>query len=87
MDILRLGPQPHPYRRIRAHADGAVLAVKDWRLDFTVEDRIIRVQSVSTGYRKSQLAVAVGSLKAAPALHREFVAATGPATRTGMPAR
>ena len=55
MDILQLGPQPHPYRRIRATGDGGVLAVKDWRLHFTVEDRVIRVLRVQTGYRESQL--------------------------------
>lgn len=66
-EILRLGPQPHPYRRIRAVDDGGVLAVKDWRMHFTVEDRVIRVTCLQTGYR---------ALQQAPELHREFAAST-----------
>jgi tRNA (adenine37-N6)-methyltransferase len=77
MQVLRLGPQPHPYRRIRAIADGWMLSVKDWRLHFAVNDRVILVQSVQTGYR---------ALQTAPELHREFVAANQPATHTGRPA-
>jgi tRNA-Thr(GGU) m(6)t(6)A37 methyltransferase TsaA len=83
-EILRLGPQPHPYRRIRAVPGGRVLAVKDWRLHFTVEDRVIRVQGVQTGYRASQLATAANVAGGAPALHREF-AASQQATRTEKP--
>jgi tRNA (adenine37-N6)-methyltransferase len=78
VEILRLGPQPHPYRRIRETSEGPVLAVKDWRLYFTVEERVIRVHSVQTGYRVSQL-------KEAPLLHREFAVANPKATRTGKP--
>lgn len=66
-EVLRLGPQPHPYRRIRAVDDGGVLAVKDWRMHFTVEDRVIRVTRLQTGYR---------ALHQAPELHREFAACT-----------
>jgi tRNA-Thr(GGU) m(6)t(6)A37 methyltransferase TsaA len=72
-EILQLGPQPHPYRRIRAVKDGGVLAVKDWRLHFTVADRTIQVVQVRSGYRES---------RPAPELHREFAAASQQSTRT-----
>ena len=37
---LALGPQPHPYRRIRNGKDGSMqLAVQDWRIDFRGGDR------------------------------------------------
>lgn len=78
LEILQLGPQPHPYRRIRAVGDGGVLAIKDWRLHFIAEGRVIRVTHVQSGYRASQ---------SVPELHREYVAANLPATRTGTPAR
>jgi tRNA (adenine37-N6)-methyltransferase len=71
-EILQLGPQPHPYRRIRAVKDGGVLAVKDWRLHFIVMDQTIRVVQVQSGYSAS---------RPSPELHREFVAAIEPATR------
>jgi tRNA-Thr(GGU) m(6)t(6)A37 methyltransferase TsaA len=53
---LALGPQPHPYRRIRPVADGFVLAVKEWRLQFTVAERQVCVCEVRSGYRAAQLA-------------------------------
>src|SRR5688572_27064257 len=31
-DVLRLGAAPHPYRRIKPHADAWVLAYKAWRV-------------------------------------------------------
>jgi tRNA (adenine37-N6)-methyltransferase len=75
-EVLQLGPQPHPYRRIRADQHGGVLAVKDWRLHFTVADRAIHVDGVASGYR---------DLQKAPQLHREFAALNKQATRTGTP--
>jgi tRNA-Thr(GGU) m(6)t(6)A37 methyltransferase TsaA len=53
---LALGPQPHPYRRIRPTGSGMRLALKDWRVDFDVAERRIVVRALSTGYRASQLA-------------------------------
>ena len=40
---LALGPEPHPYRRIRREADGFTLCVKDWRLRFNVAERQVGV--------------------------------------------
>jgi tRNA (adenine37-N6)-methyltransferase len=67
---LSLGYEPHPYRRIRRREQGYRLAVKDWRVDFTVEGTQIHIHSIHTGYRPSQLAA---SAEAAVALHRVFV--------------
>jgi len=52
---LKLGPEPHPYRRIRRDGDGFVLAIKEWRVRFEVIARDVRVKEVLTGYRTSQL--------------------------------
>lgn len=74
--LLSLGPQPHPYRRIRAEANGALrLALKDWRVRFVVEGRRVLVQRIDTGYRPSQLAQQRGP-SLAP--HQGFVARFGP---------
>ncbi|MEO8306460.1 MAG: tRNA (N6-threonylcarbamoyladenosine(37)-N6)-methyltransferase TrmO [Pseudomonadota bacterium] len=75
-EVLQLGPQPHPYRRIRATADGWVLAIKDWRLHFIEKDRVISVLRATTGYKDP---------RRTPALHRDFSAANPPATRIEMP--
>ncbi len=53
---LALGPEPHPYRRIRRIDGGMQLAVKEWRVRFTVEGRESRVTEIASGFRASQLA-------------------------------
>jgi tRNA (adenine37-N6)-methyltransferase len=68
--ILGLGHEPHPYRRIRRRDDGFRLAMKDWRIDFTVEGSEIRIASIGTGYRPSQLGT---STDPAIVAHRAFV--------------
>jgi tRNA-Thr(GGU) m(6)t(6)A37 methyltransferase TsaA len=55
--VLALGPEPHAYRRIRKHGDGMRLALKEWRVDFIVEDAAILVRGVASGYRAKELAV------------------------------
>lgn len=62
-DALSLGPTPHPYRRIKKHDDGTlVLAVKEWRVRFRIEGRVVIVDRILTGYRAKEL----------PELHRAF---------------
>jgi tRNA-Thr(GGU) m(6)t(6)A37 methyltransferase TsaA len=64
---LALGPRPHAYRRIRPHGTGMRLALKEWRVDFVVEEGRMVVTSVCTGYRPEQLAT-----DAVPGIHRTF---------------
>jgi tRNA-Thr(GGU) m(6)t(6)A37 methyltransferase TsaA len=54
--VLELGPQPHPYRRIRADGDGFLLALKDWRIRFCVAGRDVTVELIRSGYRPAELA-------------------------------
>jgi len=54
---LALGPEPHPYRRIRRGADGMTLAVKEWRVCFVAAGRTLQVRSIRSGYRPAQLAL------------------------------
>lgn len=70
-EILRLGPTPHAYRRIKPNAagNGFVLAHKEWRIHFRVEERRVFVQHVQSGYRPSQL---YDEKRLELALHREF---------------
>lgn len=69
---LSLGPQPHPYRRIRREREGnhLVLAVKEWRARFVVDERARRatVVAILSGYRRPTDAV-----------HVEYCAKFGPA--------
>jgi tRNA (adenine37-N6)-methyltransferase len=74
VSALALGPQPHAYRRIRKHGDGMRLAMKEWRVDFVVEDRRIVVCGIRSGYRPRDL-----EAKAELALHRAFVGRFGTA--------
>jgi tRNA-Thr(GGU) m(6)t(6)A37 methyltransferase TsaA len=72
---LRLGPQPHPYRRIQKRRDGQLqLAVKDWRLPFAVEGRRITVLRVESGYQAGQLDADRPDPDGRLALHRAFSA-------------
>jgi tRNA-Thr(GGU) m(6)t(6)A37 methyltransferase TsaA len=66
---LELGPEPHPYRRIRQVDDFMQLAVKEWRVRFIVTGRDVRVIGIDSGFRTSQLADADESLRA----HRDFL--------------
>lgn len=67
---LSLGPEPHPYRRIRRLDEGMQLSVKEWRVRFAIVDRDVRVVEIYSGFRASQLAAGENdeSLRA----HREF---------------
>jgi tRNA-Thr(GGU) m(6)t(6)A37 methyltransferase TsaA len=53
---LALGPEPHPYRRIRRFDGWMQLAVKEWRVRFAVAGRNVRVIGIDSGFRPSQLA-------------------------------
>jgi len=75
--VLTLGPQPHPYRRIRREGDAFLLAVQDWRIRFTVDERTVRVVAVDTGYRAAQLDKNAHNPADPWALHRAFVALWG----------
>jgi hypothetical protein len=76
-EALALGPQPHPYRRIKkTDAGELLLAVKEWRARFTVDTAgsAILVDSVRTGFRARDLAERTDP---SLALHRAFVARFG----------
>jgi tRNA-Thr(GGU) m(6)t(6)A37 methyltransferase TsaA len=68
---LALGPEPQPYRRIRRDGSGFVLAVKDWRVRFSVQGASVSVHEIRSGYRESQLARASPE-DAALRAHRDF---------------
>lgn len=71
VNTLKLGPQPHPYRRIKSSAHGMQLAVKDWRIDFEAQARCINVKQIRTGYSTKQLENP--ALDDAGALHRAYI--------------
>jgi tRNA-Thr(GGU) m(6)t(6)A37 methyltransferase TsaA len=69
---LALGPMPHPYRRIRNVGEWMQLAVKEWRIRFTVVEREVRVIDIDSGFRASQLCAGGEDESRRP--HREFLA-------------
>ena len=73
VDTLKLGPQPHPYRRIKHGEGGMQLAVKDWRIDFQAQAQCVRVLRIRTGYSEQELAKP--ATDDVGALHRAYVAA------------
>jgi hypothetical protein len=66
---LALGPQPHPYRRIKKDGDAMIVAIKDWRVRFCAMGRTLRVLGIKTGYRAREIAL---STDPAIAAHRAF---------------
>jgi tRNA-Thr(GGU) m(6)t(6)A37 methyltransferase TsaA len=78
---LALGPEPHPYRRIRRESAGLVLALKEWRARFSVTGRDVRVHEIVSGFSDATLAAprhAAGHLDA----HREFRALFSQSSRS-----
>ena len=67
---LALGPEPHPYRRIRSMGDWMQLAVKEWRVRFTVAGREVRVHEIYSGFQAAQLAS--NNIDATRLPHRDF---------------
>ena len=70
---LSLGPEPHPYRRIRRMGEGLQLSVKEWRIRFAVAERNVRVFEIGSGFRDSQI-VAAGADDPALTVHRKYLA-------------
>ena len=69
---LALGPEPHPYRRIRKLGEWLQLAVKEWRVRFTVDGRDVRVHEICSGFQAAQLAAS--NADETRLRHREFIA-------------
>lgn len=73
VNTLQLGPQPHPYRRIRRMRDGRMqLAVRDWRIGFQVQEHLVEVHEIRSGYRRAQLDDPEAVPRDALDLHRQF---------------
>ena len=68
--ILSIGPEPHPYRRIRRDGQGFRLALREWRVRFSLEGQDVMVEAITTGYRASQLTATGDELID---VHRAFV--------------
>ena len=77
--VLRAGPHPHAYRRIRVYSGYSVLGVKDFRLRFRVVGQTIEVFQIGTGYRARVLSDprAEPTEQTPLSVHREFLALFG----------
>jgi tRNA (adenine37-N6)-methyltransferase len=73
VNTLKLGPQPHPYRRIKRSKNGNMsLAVQDWRAAFQVDDGALTVIDVYSGYSEAKRAQHLPDPAGTLQLHREF---------------
>ncbi|MEO8316385.1 MAG: tRNA (N6-threonylcarbamoyladenosine(37)-N6)-methyltransferase TrmO [Pseudomonadota bacterium] len=78
VNTLMLGPQPHPYRRIKHGKDGSMrLAVQDWRATFRIDDSMLTVIGIYSGYSKARMAQHLPDPDGTLQLHREFGIAFG----------
>jgi tRNA-Thr(GGU) m(6)t(6)A37 methyltransferase TsaA len=78
VNTLQLGPQPHPYRRIKRSRDGnMLLAVQDWRAAFRIDENELTVTRIRSGYRKARMAEDLPDPAGVLQLHREFGMAFG----------
>jgi tRNA-Thr(GGU) m(6)t(6)A37 methyltransferase TsaA len=77
--VLAAGPAPHPYRRIRREGSRLRLAVRDFRVYFTLAGRRVEIEELATGYRASALADprSKASAEIPLDLHRGFEARFG----------
>jgi tRNA-Thr(GGU) m(6)t(6)A37 methyltransferase TsaA len=52
---LSLGPEPRPYRRIRATGEGLVIAYRTWRARFHIEGDTVVVDAIRSGLSEADL--------------------------------
>lgn len=72
--VLGSDPSPRPYRRIRRERGALRLAIRDWRMHFSVAAHAVQVEDIASGYRASQLAAPPAGPDDPLAPHRDFVA-------------
>jgi hypothetical protein len=71
---LTLGPDPHPYRRLRREGTELRLAIRDWRVRFVPYGREVRALAIGSGYRNSRLASSAGIDPDVRGMQCDFVA-------------
>jgi tRNA (adenine37-N6)-methyltransferase len=72
-NTLKLGPQPHPYRRIKPLPDGSLrLAIKEWRADFRVSGQQVEVLRIRSGFTLHSLSSAAKGEEHSLDVHRQF---------------
>lgn len=71
--VLARDAAPHPYRRIsRAKSGGLQLALKSWRIEFSVNGERVTIQRVASGYSDAALIVKTDAPLHDEAAHRAF---------------
>lgn len=70
---LRRDPSPHPYRRITRSRQGFLqLAIKSWRVKFSVSRRKVLIEAILSGYSQSAVSTAQGEPLHDEVAHRAF---------------
>lgn len=73
--VLSREARPHPYRRISECAPGVLqLAIKSWRIAFSVSGKCVTIHRIASGYSTRELAAARHDPEAHAAFHRRWPA-------------
>ncbi len=71
--LLQVDPFPHPYRRITVREDGLYsMACQSWRVAFAIEEDIVRVIGIDSGYTREQVETALGGTLHQQQAHRHW---------------
>ena len=54
--VLSRDPKPHPYKRISEQEGRMVQAIRGWRVCFQVEDAVVTVERIRSGYSDAAIA-------------------------------
>ncbi|MBW7887632.1 MAG: tRNA (N6-threonylcarbamoyladenosine(37)-N6)-methyltransferase TrmO [Bacteroidetes bacterium] len=54
-NILSHDPFPHSYRRIMKHENGYIIAMKSWRLLYSITEQTVSINSILSGYEHDVL--------------------------------
>ena len=82
-EVLRLGPAPHAYRRIKDVGPHSRLGLKDFRVHFVVSGTHVHILEIDTGYKLRVLKdpASVAKEETPLSVHLEFVQAFYPDRR------
>jgi len=71
--VLEIDTEPHPYRRITLRKDGRrELAIKSWRLTFSVAEDRVNIESIHSGYSLERVLHHPGQELSHQDAHEEF---------------
>ncbi len=53
--VLSRDPTPHPYKRVERHGNHCIQAIRGWRIVFHVENNVVTVDEIRSGYSQEKI--------------------------------